>query len=1055
MLRSRILPLGLLAAASLLAGPGGRSLPDLHWRLVGPFRGGRTRAAAGVPGSPARLYIGQVNGGVWTSDDAGRTWRPIFEGQPTQSVGAIAVAPSDPNILYVASGEGLRRPDLSVGDGIYRSTDGGGTWTHLGLRDGQQIPDLAVDPRNPDRVFAAVLGHPYGPNPERGVFRSTDGGRSWTPVLQVDANTGASQVLMDPSNPDILYASLWESRLGPWEDGNLYQGTHGGLFKSTDGGATWRRLDDGLPRDLVQIQVALAPTEPSRLYATVSTTEPGGYASGKGLGVFRSDDGGLHWRRITEDPRPAMKIGGGDLPVIKVDPTRPDVLYSASIVTMKSTDGGRTWSGLRGAPGGDDYQNLWIDPKDPATILLVGDQGAVVTVNGGRTWSSWYNQPTAQLYHVATTAEFPYRICAAQQESGSVVISSRGNDGAITFRDWHPAGAIEYGYLAPDPLHPDIIYGAGRTEVSRFDARTGQVQNVTPLPVGDGQHRADRTEPLLFSPVDPHRLYYAANQIFETRDGGGSWKAISPDLSREHGGQPATVPALSAEETAKRRGAVYSLAPSPQSAETLWAGTDDGLLWITRDGGRNWKDISPADLTPWCKVTQICASPFDARTAYASVSRFRLDDLRPYLYRTHDGGATWQPIAAGLPPDAPVNSVKEDPQRKGLLYAATETGVWMSLDDGAHWQSLQLNLPRSSARDLCIQGDDLIVATHGRSIWVLDGLAPLRQLDRVEAGAPFLFQPGAAVRVRRSTNTDTPLPPDEPAGLNPPDGALVDYALPEGFQGPVLLEILDAAGNRIRRVSSEDPAGPSMEELARQLIPTYWIQPHQALAAMPGLHRWVWDLRADPPQALRREYPISAVPGRTPLEPLGPLVLPGTYTLRLTAAGRTRTASLQITMDPRVRASEADLAAAHGLQVRLAESLSRSAGATLQAHGLRTQLQALVQRAPSTLKADLEALDRDLSGLLEDTPKAHGLEALAETIGSLYGQTGQADARPTEAQGRAAGEAEAALAPLLARWSGLLSDRLPALDRALTAAGLPPLRVEAAPATLPGGGDEE
>ena len=440
---------------------------DLRWRMVGPFRGGRTRAVAGVPDQPNVFYFGAVNGGVWKSDDYGRTWNPIFDQQPTQSIGAIAVAPSNPQIIYVASGEGLQRPDLSVGDGIYKSTDAGKTWTHLGLRDGQQIPALAIDPRNTNRLFAAVMGHPYGPNAERGIFRSTDGGKTWEKVLFKDQNTGGSDVEIDPSNPDVIYASLWQSRLGPWEDTNAFTGNKGGLFKSIDGGNTWQKLGKGLPDDLAQINIAIAPSQPNRIYATISTTRPTAYATDEGVGFYRSDDSGENWIRTTSDPRPAMKIGGGDLPIARVDPKNPDVVYSASIVTVRSTDGGKTWTSIRGAPGGDDYQNLWINPNDPNIILLVADQGAIVSVNGGETWSSWYNQPTAQLYHVSVTDTFPYKVCAGQQESGSVCTSTRGNDGRITFRDWHPVGAIEYGYVAPDPLDPDIVYGGGRNEVSR------------------------------------------------------------------------------------------------------------------------------------------------------------------------------------------------------------------------------------------------------------------------------------------------------------------------------------------------------------------------------------------------------------------------------------------------------------------------------------------------------------------------------------------------------------------------------------------------------------
>ena len=426
-----------------------RLYQQMRWRMIGPFRGGRTRAACGAPGEPNVFYIGQVDGGVWKSDDYGRTWRPIFDKEPSQSIGAIAVAPSDPDVVYVASGEGLARPDLSVGDGIYKSTDAGKTWTHLGLRDGEQIPALAIDPHNPNRIFAAALGHPYGPSEQRGIFRSTDGGQTWQKSLYVDQNTGGSDVEIDPSNPNVVYATLWEARQGPWEYDNEYQGTEGGIFKSTDGGNTWRKLTQGLPANLVQAYIAIAPSDPSRLYATVGTTEPGDYESGRGLGFYRSDDGGEHWYRATTDSRPAFRIGGGDLPVPRVDPKNADVVYSASIVTWRSKDGGKTWTGIRGAPGGDDYQNMWINPENPNIILLVSDQGAIVSVNDGRTWSSWYNQPTAQLYHVETTNTFPYRVCSGQQESGSVCISSRGNNGEITDRDWRPVGAIEYGYVSP------------------------------------------------------------------------------------------------------------------------------------------------------------------------------------------------------------------------------------------------------------------------------------------------------------------------------------------------------------------------------------------------------------------------------------------------------------------------------------------------------------------------------------------------------------------------------------------------------------------------------
>lgn len=1039
-------------------------LPDMHWRMIGPFRGGRTRAVSGVPDQPNVFYVGQVNGGVWKSDDYGRTWNPIFDGQPTQSIGAIAVAPQDSNVIYVASGEGLRRPDLSVGDGIYKSIDAGKTWEHLGLTDGQQIPALAVDPHDSNRLFAAVLGHPYGANKERGIYRSTDGGRTWKNVLFKDENTGGSEVVLDPTHPNVVYAALWESRLGPWEDGNQYNGTHGGLFKSTDGGDTWHPLTKGLPENLVQIQVAIAASDSSRIYATIATNQEGKYATGVGLGVYRSDDAGENWYKATDDPRPAMKIGGGDLPIPVVDPKDPNVVYSASIVTCRSTDGGKTWVSLRGAPGGDDYQNLWINPNNPKIILLVSDQGALVSVNGGTSWSSWYNQPTAQLYHVAVTNTFPYKVCGGQQESGSVCISSRGNDGTITFRDWHPAGVIEYGYAAPDPLHPETVYGAGRTEVSKYDMVTGQVQNVTPIPVRAEKYRADRTEPLLFSPVDPHLMYYAANVLFRTNDGGNTWDTISPDLTREHAGQPASLPVLSQQDAAKRLGAIYSVAASFQNTSTLWAGTDDGLLWMTGDGGKNWKDITPAQLTPWSRISQISASHFDDKSAYVSVSRFRIDDLHAYLYRTHDGGSTWQSIAKGLP-DSPVNTVREDPVRKGMLFAGTESGVWMSLDDGDHWQSLQLNLPHTSMRDLWIKDNDLIVATHGRSFWILDDISPLRQLDASVARADaFLFKPGDAYRVRRSTNTDTPLPIDEPSGQNPPDGAVIDYYLSKATTGPVTLEILDDRGNVVRKYASSDAPETTQEELSKQLIPLYWIRMPKVLPAGSGMHRWVWDLRGNTPSAAHYEYPISAVPHDTPRTPQGPLVLPGTYTVRLTGNGVTSTEPLTIEMDPRVVATSGDLEKLFELESKLATLVTRSSQASLEAHSIHEQIEKLSKGArpalAKPLAETLEKLDHDLQALLKGSKQDSGenkagLDDIAEEVGTLYSQVGQADALPTEVQQKLFAQSTEEFERAQQHWEDLKRTSVAAANEKLRAAHHTELDRQLKPQTMPEGGDED
>jgi photosystem II stability/assembly factor-like uncharacterized protein len=1016
---------------------------EMRWRMIGPFRGGRTRAVTGVPGQPNVFYVGQMNGGVWKSDDYGRTWRPIFDDQPTQSIGAIAVAPSDANAVYVGSGEGLLRPDLSVGDGIYKSTDAGKTWTHLGLRDGQQIPALAIDPRDPNRLFAAVLGHPYGPNEERGIFRSTDGGQTWQKVLYKDQNTGGSDVEIDPSNPDVLYASMWEARLGPWEDNNEYSGTGGGLFKSTDGGSTWRKLSNGLPEGVVQIYAAIAPSDTRRLYATLATAHD--------LGIYRSDDAGENWYRVTADPRPGKRIGGGDLPVPKVDPKNPDIVYSTSIVTWRSTDGGKTWTGIRGAPGGDDYQNIWINPDNPNIILLVSDQGAIVSVNGGQTWSSWYNQPTAQLYHVITDNRFPYWVYGGQQESGSVGIASRGNDGEITFREWHPVGVIEYGYVAPDPLHPDIVYGAGRTEVSRFNWATGQVQNVTPIPLRSGQYRADRTEPILFSPVDPRVLYYAANMLFETMDGGHSWQTISPDLTRPHPGIPASVGGLAAKEgnADKQRGVIYALAPSFKDVNAIWAGTDDGLIWVTRDGGENWKNVTPPELTAWSKVTQLAASRFDEESAYASVSRFRIDDRRPYIYRTRDGGKTWRLITDGLPDDAPVDTVREDPVRRGLLFAGTENAVWVSFDDGDHWQSLQLNLPHTSMRDLWIHDNDLIVATHGRSFWILDDITALRQATEAMARSDVtLFKPEPAYRVRRNTNTDTPLPPDEPEGENPPDGALLDYFLAQPASGPVVLEILDAGGKLVRRYSSADPPDVTEAELKKTLeVPLYWVRMPRTLSAGAGMHRWVWDLHYAPPQSARRQYPISATPHDTPRLPLGPSALPGQYTVRLIVNGHTYTAPLNVKVDPRLKTPLAGLEQQFRLETRLASLMNESYEAVGQARAVREQLEKIKASGPpgesiATLQNKVTTLlGRPTRFMAAPSPEVTLLRVSGE-VSTLYGEVGRADAAPTASQVRAMAEVERDFSDVMKRWSSVRSADLPALNQQLKAAGLPEIRLQ-------------
>ena len=1037
----------ILCCAAMLAQAGAQQIGpelfrDLHWRNIGPFRGGRTRAATGVPGQPNLFYIGQVNGGVWKSDDYGRTWTPIFDSESSGSIGAIVVAPSNPSIIYVASGEGLQRPDLSVGNGIYKSSDAGQTWTHLGLREGQQIPALAVDPRDPNHVFAAVLGHPYGPNDQRGVFVSSDGGQTWQKSLYADENTGASDIAMDPSNPDVLYASLWEARQAPWEFGNDYSGKHGGIFKSSDGGKTWHKLTKGLP-EVEQAYVAIAPSDPKRLYAAA--------AAGREVGLYRSDDAGENWHRATTDPRPAVRIGGGDLPVPRVDPKDADTLYSTSTVTWRSSDGGQTWTGIKGAPGGDDYQNIWINPNNPEIILLVSDQGAIVSVNRGRTWSSWYNQPTAQLYHAIADNAFPYRVCAGQQESGSVCVASRGNDGLITFREWHPVGVIEYGYVAPDPRDPDTVYGAGRGQVSKFHRSTGQVEIVTPGPgKGGARYRADRTQPIMFSPVDPRVLFYAANVVFKTLDGGQTWQTISPDLTRPHPGIPPSIGAMAAKDPGadKQRGVVYSLAPSFRNIDTIWAGTDEGLIWVTADGGKNWKDTTPAALTPWSKVTQLEASHFDDKSAYASVSRFRVDDLTPYIYRTHDGGKSWQLITAGLPNDAPIDTVREDPVRKGLLYAGSETSVWVSFDDGGRWQPLQLNLPHTSMRDLWIHGSDLIVATHGRSFWILDDITPLRQFDdKALASTAWLGRPAPAYRVRRDTNSDTPLPPDEPLAENPPDGAVIDYYLAQPAAGAVTLEILDAAGKPVRRYASTDEPEISDADLKTLAIPALWLRPSRILSGGAGLHRWVWDLHGATPDSLRHGYPISAVPHDTPRLPQGPSALPGVYTVKLTAGGHTYTAPLTVKMDPRVKSSPAGLRQQYEAAKQLAKTLARTSEAIREARAAQEQIDKIAHDASGPLAEHLAALGKKVKaalgtgGAFGPAAAEPGLVSVNGEASALYGEIDSADAAPTAAQAAAAAKIARDYPVVIDRWNKLKAADIAAINRELKAANLPEIQI--------------
>ena len=1014
----------------------------MKWRMIGPFRGGRTVGATGVPGQPNVFYIGVNNGGVWKTNDYGHTWKPIFDDQPTGSIGALAVAESNPDVIYVGSGEGLQRPDLSTGDGMYKSIDGGKTWRHLGLRNAQQIGAVLVDPHDPNLVYVAALGHPYGANEERGVFRSTDGGETWQKILYKDVDTGAIGLAFDPSNSKVIYADLWSARQGPWENG-AWQGPGSGLYKTTDGGNNWRQLTKGLPtfeQGLGRIGIAVAPSDPKRVYATVDAGQAGG--------IYRSDDAGETFERVTGERR--VWARGSDFAEIDVDPTNKDIVYCSAIEVYKSTDGGRTFVGFKGAPGGDDYHTMWINPDNPQIMLIAVDQGAVVTVNGAETWSSWYNQPTAQFYHVITDNQFPYWVYGGQQESGSAGVKSRGDNGAISFRDWRTVGVEEYGYVAPDPLNPNLIYGGKAT---RFDATTGQVQNVAPEALRSGKYRFLRTAPILFSPVDPHVLYLAGNVLFKTINGGTSWQIISPDLSREKPEVPDSIGVFRRPEmaTQPRRGVIYAVAPSPKDINTIWAGTDDGLVHLTKDGGKTWKNVTPPGLTSWSKISQIDAGHSDALTAYIAVNRIRLDDQKPHIYRTTDGGTTWKKIVSGLP-DGPINTVREDPQKRGLLFAGSETAVFVSFNNGDQWQSLRLNMPATSIRDLVVHNDDIVVGTHGRSFWILDDITPLRQLTTEVANTQVhLFAPQLAYRVKRNVNTDTPLPPEEPVGQNPPDGAIINYYLKENATGPVVLEIFDSKDQLVRRYSSEDQ--PRQINERDYQVPSYWYRPHQPLPTNGGMQRFIWDLMYPPPAGFSHGFPISAIYKDTPLYPLGPAVMPGLYTIKLTVNGKTLSQTMTVKMDPRVKTGAFALSQQFSLSFEAYNGMEQSFKTVIEIRRLRDQIKRAIDKVGrGPLAESLSALEKKAAAIGGEgradasSPGIPGgaldvrnpnLTSLNGGFASLLENLQSADLAPTLTTVAAATDLQLVLKKLHADWANLKAKDVLEVNTKLQAANQP------------------
>ena len=1102
----------LAAAAALTAAPPQPVHPvsldpaaAMHWRQIGPTRAGRARAVAGVASKPHLAYIGFDNGGVWRSSDYGSNWEPLFDRESTGSIGAIAVAPSDPDVIYVGTGAGIIRPDLATGDGIYKSTDAGRTWIRLGLADSQMIAHIEVSPRDPNRLFVAVLGHPYGPNTERGIFRSTDGGRTFARVLYKDEYTSGNDVRIDPSNPDVVYAALWQQQQS-FVEGAGFGGTQdnnsGGIFKSTDGGANWSQLREGLP-NVLQANLTVSPSHPDTVYAIVGVAPAaGGAAAGRGgagagggrgaaasgapagpppggVAIYKTTDRGEHWALASgtrpPDPRPLARIGGGDLPTLTVDPKDPSVVYSCSVVLWRTEDGGVTWSAVRGAPGGDDYQKMWINPNDTGILLVVSDQGAVISPNRGVSWSNWYTQPTAAMYHVSTDNAFPYRVCGGQQDAGSACVDSRSNDGRITFHDWHPVNIQEYGEAASDPKNPDLVYGSARTNVSLYNRKTGQTRPVGPdvAALGDkglSFSRNVRTMPLEWSPVNPNVLFYAQNAVYKTIDGGTSWTRISGDLTRQAWDVPANAGKYRSAVTPAPQGAITALSPSPLDVNLLWAGTDDGHIQMTADGGRTWRNVTPPQIKPWTRIFNIEAGHFDAGTAYAAANTMRVDDFNPHFWRTRDGGKTWTEINNGIAPGWVSNSIREDPKQQGLLYAATDTQVWVSIDDGGSWQSLRLDMPAISVRDIQLKDDpaclcaDLVAGTHGRGFWILDNVTPLRAAAAIRAaasaGTAYLVKPAPAIRVRFAMNDPTPWPPEVPAGENPPPGGVIDYFLPADVPGPVTIDILDGAGAIVRTYASTDPVrtpDPALDpdaytRLCQQNpaapdcnLPLYWPAPSMRIGARAGMHRVSWDLRYQP-LGEGGGRGGAAVPRRTYPSANAPWAPPGIYTVRLTVDGKRYTQPLTLHLDPRVKTPAAALTTLNALTREMYAGARAARDAAAQARALAAQLE--------SAGPDAGAMRTSLDDIAPPAPSggrgapgggrgggaaATTLDAVSTAMLAAAMAMQGAETPPTSREIAACAEARRRSAAVMARWTRISTVDLAGLNARRAAAGQPPI----------------
>jgi photosystem II stability/assembly factor-like uncharacterized protein len=994
----RLLAISLLATSSLAQAasvdPG--LFQQFHWRSVGPFRGGRVLAVAGDPNDARRFYFGAVNGGVWKSDDAGRTWAPIFDSVNVGSTGAIAVATSNPKVIYVGTGEADMRSDIAQGIGMFRSDDGGRSWQTIGLSDTQQIGRIIVDPKNPNVVLVAALGHPYGPNAERGVFRSNDGGRHWTKTLYKDENTGAIDLAFQPNNSQVVYAAMWQTRRPPWNTYPPSSGPGGGLYKSADGGRSWHQMvGHGFAAAPGRIGLASSPAKPHRLYALIDSSDE------SQAGLYRSDNSGASWRKMTGDKR--IWNRGWYFGEIDANPKNADQVWVSDTIILRSDDGGAHFIPLKGDPTGDDFHTMWIDPKNPDRRILGVDQGTLITLNGGKTWSSWYNQPTGQFYHVSTDNRYPYRIYGAQQDSGAAAVPSRTDSSfdGITMTDFHEVTAGgESDEIAPDPQDPDIVYG-GR--VDRLDLKSGQTRNVDPTLAFPDNYRRTWTLPLTWGKRE-HALFFANQRVWKTVDGGQRWVPISPDLTRPTLTVPPNVDSPTTATTSvkgPRRGVIYDIGPSPVRDGLIWAGTDDGLIWRTDDEGAHWVNVTPAQLTPWSKVGVIEPSHFDANTAYTAIDRHRIEDQAPHILRTRDGGRTWQEIDAGLPnsggPNS-VNVVREDPVQRGLLFAGTERGLYLSFDDGDNWQPLQNGLPATSVRDITVHGDDLVIATHGRGFYVLDDMMALRSLAALPANATRLYPIATAIRVNEPAFTGTPMPRDEPIAPNPPMGACIDYSLASPPRSPVVIRVLDASGALVNSFSSSDPVKPI--DLAKLTIAPEWVVSPTPPVAGTGAHRFVWDLHYAPPAAFKDDDSFS-----------GAWAPPGRYTVELDVDGQTLRQPLVIAPDPRISVSQP----AFDAQFQLARQIEQS---RVLAHSMLKDAGALKDKLPKG-----SAAIQQIDSLVGTPPPPEGssdvttLLGISDRLDTLAGAVESADGAPTPDNLRGFAILSAALDAIEQHWN--------------------------------------